>query len=402
MQKKIIALAIAGLVSGGAFAQASTVTISGQMRVAIDNASAGGCSAVGCTNITSRTRVTDQNSNIRFAGVEPLGGGTDAWWQAESAIGTNNNIGTTGGNQAAVTSTGVGTRNTALGLKGAWGSAFAGKWDVHYSTMAGIDIAGLAGGLAISANSINLTQTINGIAVIGSGRDNNVVAYVTPDFSGFKAIIGYTFISEAPTPGLNAKDNGWTFNPSYTNGPIALAWSYLNVKNAGATAAAGVSGLDGRSNKIGGAYTFPMGFKFGLIWDKSKITSDNAAATSVVAAGNTLVGALAAGASIERTSWTMPLSYRMGPHNFSYTYGKAGDVHVSNGTWSSSGAKMNMLGYEYSMSKRTTVGVTWLGINNDTNGYYDGWHPSSSVAQGTALPVGSDPRLFSVNLSHTF
>ena len=88
MQKKIIALAIAGLVSGGAFAQASTVTISGQMRLAIDNASASGCSAVGCTNLTSRTRVTDQNSNIRFAGVEPLGGGTDAWWQAESAIGT--------------------------------------------------------------------------------------------------------------------------------------------------------------------------------------------------------------------------------------------------------------------------------------------------------------------------
>jgi predicted porin len=402
MQKKIIALAIAGLVSGGAFAQASTVTISGQMRLAIDNASAGGCSAVGCTNITSRTRVTDQNSNIRFAGVEPLGGGTDAWWQAESAIGTNNNVGTTGGNApGAATSTGVGTRNTALGLKGAWGSAFAGKWDVHYATMAAIDINGLAQGLAISTNSINMTQTINGVAVTGSGRDNNVVAYVTPDFSGFKAVIGYTFITEQTTPGLNAKDAGWTLNPSYTNGPIALAWSYLNVKNAGVGTAAGALGVDVRSNKIGGAYTFPMGFKFGLIWDKSRLTNDATAALGV-----STMGALTNGNSIERSSWTMPVSYRMGPHNFSYTYGHAGNVSSGQAGFngSSTGAKMNMLGYEYSMSKRTTVGLSWVGINNDSNGNYDGWHPSSNVggSSATGLPVGSDPRIFSLNLSHTF
>jgi predicted porin len=392
MQKKIIALAVAGLVSGAAFAQAN-VTISGQMRVAIDNASAGGCSAAGCVNLTSRTRVTDQNSNLRFAGEEALGNGTSAWFQVESAIGTTNNTGTTGGNAPAATSTGIGTRNTALGLKGNWGTAMVGKWDVHYSTMAGIDINGLAGGLAISANSIDLTQTINGVAVTGSGRDNNVAAYVSPTWNGFKFLLGYTFITETAAAGLNAKDAGWTFNPSYTNGPITLAWSYLNVKNAGATNVAGVSGVDARSNKAGGAYTFPMGLKIGLIWDKSKVINDNAAVTSGINPGG----------YIERTSWTLPISYRMAAHNFSFTWGKAGNVNSDAGNRSATGAKMTMLGYEYSMSKRTTLGLTWVQMSNDTNAVYDFWHPSSNVSQGAyAIPAGADPRVMSLNLSHTF
>ena len=53
MQKKIIALAIAGL-SSVAFAQ-SNVTISGQFRGGIDSGSAGGATAA-CANITSRIR----------------------------------------------------------------------------------------------------------------------------------------------------------------------------------------------------------------------------------------------------------------------------------------------------------------------------------------------------------
>lgn len=430
MQKKLIALAVAGLVSGGAFAQ-SNVTISGRFSVGVESMSAGGATAAipgsgGSTSYTSRFRAIDNNSNIRFAGEEALGNGNAAWFQVESAIGTTNNVGTTGGLYGTTTTTGVGTRNTAVGLKGGWGTALIGKWDVHYQSMASIDANGLAGGLAVNTNSINLLNSINGAAVIGSGRDNNLMAYISPDWSGFSFLLGYTTVGQSDVAGLAKKDGGWQFKPTYNNGPIALAYSHLSVTAAAAQApGAGVAvcinnttgavtvaaacgagtttlagspantgnGVDVRADRLGGAYTFPMGFKIGLIWDKSKMTNNTAVAGSTW---------------MERSAWALPLSYTAGAHKVSFTYAKTNDVNTSAGSITDSNAKMAMLGYEYTLSKRTSVGVAYTQLNNGTAGQYDFWHPSSNISGGQAsslvsgLAAGADPRSFSVNLQHLF
>lgn len=433
MQKKLIALAIAGL-STAAFAQ-SNVTISGQMRVNVDSVRASGATAGSAGDYTSRTRVTDNNSNIRFAGEEALGNGMSAWFQIESAIGTDNNTGTTGANSGATgnTSTGIGTRNTAVGLKGNWGSFLIGKWDVHYHTMAAIEAAGLADGLAVGSNSITLLNSLNGQLAIGT-RFGNVIAYNTPNFNGFDATIGYQTGNESTNPGMPKKDNAWTFNPRYNNGPIAVAYSYLAINNTAATPALGAvnicvsqttgaistaanggacgvgtsqvgvapavaasNGINIRSNKLGAAYTFPMGFKIGLIWDKSKATLD------------------ATGDGNERSAWSLPMSYRTGAHNITATYAKANKLSLIGAgllTGAAAGAdasaaKMWTLGYEYAMSKRTSVGVTYVQVNNDANARADFWHPSSNVAASSngglaAGSAGADPRMFSVGLTHKF
>jgi len=428
MQKKLIALAIAGL-STTAFAQ-SNVTISGRFSVGVESSSAGGATAAinttGNTAYTSRFRAIDNNSNIRFAGEEALGGGTSAWFQVESAIGTTNNVGTTGGLYGTTTTTGVGTRNTAVGLKGAWGTALIGKWDVHYQSMAAVDANGLTGGLAVNTNSINLLNSINGAAVIGSGRDNNLMAYISPNWNGFSFLLGYTTVGQANTAGLARKDGGWQFKPTYSNGPLDIAYSHLSV-NAAANAApnaAGFSclnsatgvtttraaclatefptaavaansgnGVDVSANRLGVAYSFPMGFKVGLIWDKSKMTNKTGVA------GDTWM---------ERTAWALPMSYTTGAHKISFTYAKTNDMNTDTGSVTDSSAKMAMLGYEYSLSKRTIVGVAYTQLNNGTAGRYDFWHPSSNVSGGqtnaltSGLAAGVDPRSFSVNLAHTF
>jgi predicted porin len=141
-----------------------------------------------------------------------------------------------------------------------------------------------------------------------------------------------------------------------------------------------------------------MGLKVGLIWDKIKNTAKSAAADTW----------------IERSAWALPISYRTGAHNFSFTYAKTNNTSVDSATgltaarvagWDDS-AKMTMLGYEYSMSKRTSVAVSWTQINNSSQGIYDFWHPSSNVANGggalAAASNGADPRAFSVNLFHKF
>lgn len=380
MQKKLIALAIAGL-SSAAFAQ-SNVTISGQMRVGIDNVTAGGATG-GVANLTSRTRVVDNNSNIRFAGTEKLGNGLEAWFQVESAIGTSDNVGTTGTQATGTaTSTGIGTRNTAVGLRGGFGTFLIGKWDQHYSSLAGVDSAGLAGDLAMNASSLNILHTNNGANGAG-GRYNNTMMYTTPNFSGFDVNVGYgtSAANEVNTAGVTKESNVF-LNPRYTNGPIHAFYSYLKRTNIGNGAAGTVS--DAKFNRLGGAYTLPMGLKLGLIWDRNE--------------------AVGAGGTTKRTAWALPISYAMGAHTLSFTYAKAGKSNAAGADVADSAAKMTMLGYGYAMSKRTSVGINWTAINNDAAATYDMWHPSSSVGATAVggLPAGSDPRALSFNLNHSF
>ena len=430
MQKKIIALAVAGLVSGGAFAQ-SNVTISGQMKLGVEAVSAGGATGQN-QDMTSRTRVTDNNSFLRFAGEEKLGNGMTAWFQVESAIGTSDNTGTTGA-QAGANSAGIGTRNTAVGLKGNFGNIFFGKWDAYYNTLGGVDPTGLADGNGMATSSLNIlhtqgsavNNTATGNAAAGvynfGGRFNNSIVYQTPMWNGFQGTINYsvggisntsTSGAENTVPQLAAKDSMYALNPTWSNGPIMLFAAHIKVSHFGATTAttAGASGSDATASRVGGAYSFPMGLKIGLIWDRSKVeTSDGSnglAGLGGTANGNT--GFVGVHSYRERDAWALPLQYMTGAHKFNFTYAQSQDTDTSAGTVQDSGAKMYMLAYQYNMSKRTNIATSYMMINNGRNGAYDGWHPSNNIGGSSSnfanagLSAGADPRIFQVNLNHSF
>jgi predicted porin len=396
MQKKLIALAVAGLVSGGAFAQ-SNVTISGAMDLGLEAVSAGGATAAN-TNATSRTRVTNNTSWIRFSGAEDLGGGLKAVFQIEQDV----NGDTTGGAFA--------SRNTYVGLAGGFGTAIIGRYDVHYTTHMGIVDWGSAGAMPHAANTLNIIGQVNGVGVIG-GRLDNVIAYISPNFGGFTAQLGYTAGSEATTPNIGAKDNAWNLFLKYGNGPIGAFWSHTQVNNSGATAAttatarlgsdgtvyaagvalpAGVtalagtagaaasSGTDVQADRLGVAYTFPMGLKIGLIYDHTKADT-------------------AAGLAAKRTAWGLPISYKAGANNFYFSYAKAGDVSNAAGNVANTGNSMYALGYAYDMSKRTQVGVSYSRITNDSAANLDFWtRGSGNVA------AGADPASFYMGIYHSF
>ena len=78
MQKKLIALAVAGLVSGGAFAQ-TNVTISGLVRLSVEQYK---LSNVGAGfDSSAENRVSDQSSMLVFSG-----GGYHAYWLFKEPI----------------------------------------------------------------------------------------------------------------------------------------------------------------------------------------------------------------------------------------------------------------------------------------------------------------------------
>lgn len=399
MQKKLIAAAVVGLFAVPAMAQ-TNVTISGQMRVGVDHVSASGATAAGASSI-SRMRVIDNNSNIRFAGTEQLGGGLSAWFQIESAIGTSDNVGTSGAQTSgAASSATIGTRNTGVGIKGAWGNIYVGKWDMHYHTLGGVDGSGLAGGLAMGASSLNLLHNQGNGGAAGTrwgnagagGRLNNAIMYDTPTWNGFNVRLGYS--TSAANEVLNntaattaSKEANWWLNPQYNNGPWSAFYSYMAHNNIGnPVVAPGGSTPDARFHRAGLAYTFAMGLKIGAIWDRNSVDMDTGANDT-----------------FKRTAWAIPVQYNMGPHTFNFTYARAGDT--SNTAGADTSAKMYMLGYTYALSKRTMVGANWTKINNAAAGTYDLWHPSSNIGPqsvGGTLPVGSDPRQVGVNLVHLF
>lgn len=405
MQKKLIAAAVVGLFAVPALAQ-SNVTISGQMRVGIDHISANGATISGTSPI-SRWRMIDNNSNIRFAGTESLGGGLTAWWQVESAIGTSDNNGTAGA-QGNTNITSIGTRNTAVGIRGAWGNVYLGKWDMHYNTLAGVDGAGLIGGLAMGASSLNLlhnqgvafTAAAAGLNSGAGGRLNNALMYDSPNWNGFDVRLGYSFsaaneslANTTAAPGDSARrENNYWINPRYTNGPWHAFYSYMarnNIGNLTSTVGGAVGDPSARFHRAGLAYTFGMGLKLGFLWDRNSI--------------NDGINGAGASTTFKRTAWAIPVQYVVGPHTFSGTYSRAGDT--SNTPGLNTGARSWMLGYTYALSKRTMVGVNYTRINNESAGTYDLWHPSSNVsaqATGGMVSPGSDPRQFGINLVHLF
>lgn len=95
MQKKIIALAVAGLMSGAAFAQASNVQIYGRVNTGFENYSATGSVTGTAADLKARNRVFDSGSRLGFRGTEDLGGGLKAGFVIESGLNIDNGTATT-------------------------------------------------------------------------------------------------------------------------------------------------------------------------------------------------------------------------------------------------------------------------------------------------------------------
>ncbi len=138
MQKKIIALAIAGLASTAAFAQ-SNVTIYGIADVGVAQARSSG-------NLTATTVRSGglSTSRIGFKGVEDLGNGLKALFVLEYALDVDQNTGIGGAASRATTGMGAAgpARQQLVGLTGGFGTVAAGRlqttafdWQGKYQTL---------------------------------------------------------------------------------------------------------------------------------------------------------------------------------------------------------------------------------------------------------------------------
>ncbi|MCX8087139.1 MAG: porin [Rhodocyclaceae bacterium] len=409
MQKKIIALAVAGLVSGAAFAQ-SNVTIYGAADVTFDNVKAGGASTLVVdldgaggdaantfTNLNqpARNRVSANSSFLGFKGAEDLGGGLKAVFQFEGGVANDaagafnfnrdSYVGVAGG--FGTVAAGILTGPTrALGVAmapfaGATGitanSAIIGK--LGGATLAGVNpyyanpntggndntianYQGLLGALGYCASSGTCTSLFD-------TRWNNALAYISPNMSGFTVTVAYVANENKTRDDVANKLNTWGYDVGvkYENGPIMAALTQ-NEARLGDN-----FGTKATDTRLGAKYDFGMG-TVGLLWDRVKV-SDN-------------------GGTDKRTAWFLPVTFNVGGNGkIIAQYGRAGDITNTSDT----GAKMFALGYEHSLSKRTIVKAVYSQITNEAAAYYD----FGVNAVGGILP-GADPKGFQIGVRHSF
>lgn len=388
MKRKLIALAIASVfVAPAAMADTGNVTLYGVMDASFDSTSTG--ATVG-GNSVSTTKVSSSQSRIGFKGTEDLGGGTNAVWQIENGINSDNSA--TTGNAGTWNN-----RNTFVGLSGdSWGTILLGNYDSPYkSATRGMDV--FADTIADNRNIMGLATMAGAAANTPAslqfdGRSSNSLTYTTPDLGGIKLSGQYVAGAELATGQAQNKGSAYALSGVYASGPLTGVLAYAvhdfgdNTTGVLGTGVAGNPNKKERALKVAGGYAVDQ-FSVNLVFEKSTDDMTGAAGTT-------------AGSS-DRKAYYLAGKYNIsGTDAVKLAYTSAGNVG-NNPAVNNTSVKQISVGYDHAMSKRTKVYALWSKVTNDTAAMYGlGTGVSTGAVGGTV--VNTDPSAVSIGVKHTF
>lgn len=365
MQKKIIALAVAGLVSGAAFAQ-SNVTIYGILDAGVKY---DGGAATGSKNGFGTQSGSLDDSRIGFKGTEDLGNGLKAGF--DFAEGFHVLTGNSSGNMM--------TEQSALWLGGNFGTVKAGYFSsIFDSDISGVDVSGRHG-------------PVGADALFGTGYWSSHVQYISPDLSGLKLMAGYSAnvggdwspLTNASTPSATANIRAYELGGVYVNGPVKVGLGYANY-------AQDVSNDNGQGGKVyewhaGAAYDFKVAAV--SLYYATKHRDQDAYVTGVmdISANSGL-----AGDAKSNSTWALAVAAPLTPaDNLAFSYGSrkidtySGAADHTTRDWG--------LFYTHNLSKRTLVYAMFGTASGDDKYIYD----ASGVGTGYTTQV-------TAGLHHTF
>ena len=351
MQKKLIVAALAAAVAlpVSAFADNANIDFYGKINVDVESVKSDKVATPG-TDATSMNRVQSNASRFGFKGSEDLSGGLAAIYQFE--------VQTDSVNDKNAKNPFNSSRNAQLGLKGDFGTIFAGNWDSPYK---------------VSHNKIELfdnttvftTNYLIGATQTGKSyvtRQNNVIEYMSPNMNGLNVQAAYSL------------DSAKTATTNKTT--LSLAGMYENDMLYGALAFESrpdqtTTSKTDSATRLVAAVKIPNGM-VGVTLEK---LSTNTSATVKGSQTNTeLVG-----------------SFKFDDNSLGLAYAKDGNFNgVSN-----TGANQLTLRFGHNFSKLTELYAAYTSISNDTGANY-GFYKTSAVA------TGSKQTAFGVGLIHSF
>ncbi|MGZ5092387.1 MAG: porin [Burkholderiales bacterium] len=369
MQKKVIAAAIAGAFAAPVVASAadgagsSTVQVFGtvyvEYSVYVDQGRNAGAGVQ--PDRTKADFLQTPGSEIGFKGEERLGGGLSAWYQCTSTA-----------DPRGQSQNGFCSRNSALGLKGAFGNVFIGNWDTPFKrTISPNAVGGNDTGIWGTAFLLTGDSTTTGVGANRAAfkrRQNNSINYDSPNFGGFQVMGSFT--ASQPSTGTldnqtNNKPRVWSLGLQYSAGPLYVSGGYEEHRQY-----AGGGGPDGSKDRgwhIGAAYTWgPV--RVGGLYTRQKFDVP--------------------GGDVTAKAWHVGVDWKIaGPHGLRAAYTQAGDMSgvagVLIGTGSGSGyrpaptpgvetgATLYQIRYVYTFSKRTEFNVGYVRLNNDDGAAYN-------------------------------
>lgn len=354
MNKKVIALAVAGALVAPLAAHADA-QIYGQMHVSIDainndNSAADDDSGMG---------VSSNSSRIGFKGSEDLGGGMSAVWQVESSIGLTDNA-----------QTSLAGRNSFLGLAGGFGTVLVGRHDTPYKSVGrAVDFFGDTAGDSRTIINDNGQHA----------RPGNVIAYVSPNFSGFQGVAAY--VTDLASDRSDDTDNqAYSLALNYNNGPLYVGLATQNLSED----ALGTAD-DAVAHMVAASYTFGS-FKVGGLYqrDASYGGDDDA----------------------DRNTWGIGGAFNMGANTIKAQYYYADEIDGTDDTEVGKFA----IGFDHAMSKQTKVYALYARVDNGDNSAVnvagvngDGFGDTGpGCVGGVCTEAGGEPSAFSVGMIHKF
>jgi len=379
MNKKLVALAVAGAFALPLAAQAQTanVTLYGRLNVDFELVRGKTCpaatgtvtgapgTAAGCfvglpTESTSNTtidRLSSNSSRFGMRGTESLGGGLNAIFQIESSINGDTNAGNLGG------------RETFVGLQGSWGKFTVGRFlmpqdDLH----------------PIFGNAPTLTTSILSTAALWAqgplnkaqggfdARTGNSLRYDSPNFSGFTTAWQYS--TRDGSGNADSGDNGdhaseirhaWVLggNLIYANGPWNAGIAFERNEDV-----RGGPKQDDTDWTLTGAYDFGtimqgFGLRLAGVYERTKYETPTG--------------------DLKRDFWGISGTVPVGGGKVYLFYGRAGEGKggAADGTavgglvkGSNTKSQQYEVSYSYSLSPRTLLYTGYVKINNDSNARY--------------------------------
>lgn len=360
MTKKIIALAIAAIASGAAFAQ-TNVTIYGNVDMGwMYRSGHNGAVAAGKSQHDLQSAATQ--SHIGFKGAEDLGNGIKAVFDLQYRINPDTNTGLA---QAG---------HQYVGLAGGFGTVVAGYLDgIRYGIYGKYNPFG---NYSVGSFSSMTTQY---------DRAANAVAYISPAVKGFTLILATatntqgaegTLNAVHTTPGVatqgnNGDDRLFSANLVYANGPLSVDLDYETTK------AVGYSNSRLYVATTGASYDFgPV--KLGAVYDVIKGDPDSFIGSNI----SLNLGGLAAGQSYDRRNWFIGATVPMGKTKLLASYGQ-----VSDKTLNSADASKWAIGARYTLSKRTELYADYAHIKNERNAAFT-INPNGTGAGVNGLAMG--------------
>ena len=370
MNKKLIAIAVAGALATPAAALAQTVygrfnaewgLSSGQM----DHPTAG-----------SRDSVDGFNSGASYIGFraeEKLGGGLSVWGQCENRarFGVDTNPAQGAG--------GFCDRNSAIGLKGGWGNFYLGRWDTAMENNSGN--TRFVGSTGFQGAQHMLTEDQTAGIINFAQRVQNSYNYASPNWGGFSFELSTTAQGAAlnTTPNSNQDGRIMSMAAKYAGGPLLVWGGYEKHDDNMATASGGLAGSTESMWTVGASYVLgpvKLGFTYTDFDGDATATTD-----------------------ITRSAFLVGADWKITPAGtIRVAYMQAGDFEGSAAAAapSNQGATQYNIHYIHAFSKRTWGAVYYVRVDNENNGTYN-YHSFTSP-----VLAGESAGAFVVQLQHNF